>query len=354
MSSSNITESSRATGISEQPERSAGYSAPYRQNESPYDDHYIIAFKAGYTLDKHFAFVGKVFDIEGTLDEGYYAKLDRALFDNVRRDPGVELIEDNVLGTSLVDMDPSEEYLEQISREEEAEKQRASAKHTGYQVPYNRAESPYRDHYIVAFRPGHSLAAHFALVGREFEIEATLNEGYYAKLDRELFGLVRQDPGVRLVEEDGLGEFGPTEAELEQSRLADEEDRDVHSPDPSNAQTVIPLDQIGATEYQAPYNRLAGYPYKDYYTVGLKPGHDMAKHFAFLGKSFDIQVGSDTLYYAKLEPELFETVRRDPGVEMVEDDPLEGEEGGSFGPTEEELEEARVADEEKERATEGT
>lgn len=98
-----------------------GYQAPYSRNESPYKDHYIIAFKPGHSLAKHFAFLGKYIGIEGTLDEGYYAMLDRELFEAVRRDPGVELIEDNTLGEWD---DPSEEEVEQVAREE-AEKERA-------------------------------------------------------------------------------------------------------------------------------------------------------------------------------------------------------------------------------------
>ncbi|KAK6420143.1 hypothetical protein LTR95_016976 [Oleoguttula sp. CCFEE 5521] len=346
--------------------RSIDNLAPYHRNEGAYEDHYIIEFKRGHTLAQHFVFVGKRFEIEGTLDEGYYAKLDRELLDAVRRDPGVEFIEDDTLVEVPETYDPPEEDLEQAPHEEEDEQecekssslpgksvtavQPSQDARAAYQAPYNQAEFPYHDHYIIAFRPGHTLAAHFAFVGKEFDIQGELDEGYYAKLDSELFGLVRQDPGVSLVEDDGLGEFGPTEEELERSRLEDEEGRDMCSPHEADSQTAIPLDKVIPTGYQAPYNRLSGYPYKDCYTVEFKPGHTMAEHFAFVGKEYEFQEATSTWYYAKLDLELFEAVRRDPGVEMVEDDPLEGEEGGSFGPTEEELEEARLADEEKRRA----
>ena len=110
----------QAAGSSHQSESTA-YEAPYQRNESPYHDHYVIAFKPGHSLAKHFAFLGREIEIEGMLNEGYYAKLDGELFEAVRRDPGVELIEDNTLGSWS---DPSEEELEQLHREE-AEKERA-------------------------------------------------------------------------------------------------------------------------------------------------------------------------------------------------------------------------------------
>ncbi|OQO03149.1 hypothetical protein B0A48_11404 [Cryoendolithus antarcticus] len=80
----------------------------------------------------------------------------------------------------------------------------------------------------------------------------------------------------------------------------------------------------------------------------LTPPATYQAHFAAVGNQFDTQSPYDYGYYAKLSPELFEDVRRDPGAETIVDDPLLGE-GGSFGPTEEEVEEARLADEQKER-----
>ena len=121
MSTSTNTANAQAAGSSDQSE-STEYQAPYDQNEDPYQDHYIICFKRGHTLAKHFAFLGKKLEIEGTLNNGYYAELDRELFENVRRDPGVELIEDNTLGDKW---GPSEEEMRQ-ALQEEADKERAT------------------------------------------------------------------------------------------------------------------------------------------------------------------------------------------------------------------------------------
>lgn len=113
MSSSTSTANVQAA-VSPEQSKSIGYQAPYHQNDSPYQDHYIIAFKPGHSLSKHFVFLGQEIEIEGTLNEGYYAKLDRELFEAVRRDPGVELIEDNTLGEWD---DPSEgEVRQEVAR----------------------------------------------------------------------------------------------------------------------------------------------------------------------------------------------------------------------------------------------
>lgn len=117
MTSSTNTADAQAAGSLEHSD-STGYQAPYHQIDPPYQDHYVIAFKPGYTLSEHFVFLGKEIDIEGTLNKGYYAKLDRELFEAVRRDPGVKLIEDNTLGES----GPSEEELKQAAERERARK----------------------------------------------------------------------------------------------------------------------------------------------------------------------------------------------------------------------------------------
>ena len=121
MSTSTNTANAQIAISSDQSE-STEYQAPYDQNEDPYQDHYIICFKRGHTVAKHFAFLGKEIEIEGILNKGYYAELDRELFDAVRRDPGVELIEDNTLGDEWVS---SEEDMRQALREE-ADKERAT------------------------------------------------------------------------------------------------------------------------------------------------------------------------------------------------------------------------------------
>ncbi|KAK5726194.1 hypothetical protein LTR17_012909 [Elasticomyces elasticus] len=87
-----------------------GYQAPYQRNAGAYEDHYIVAFKENHTLAKHFAFLGKDLKLEGRIDDGYYAKLDRELFETVRRDPSVDLIEDDTLGASFETYDPPDGY----------------------------------------------------------------------------------------------------------------------------------------------------------------------------------------------------------------------------------------------------
>ncbi|KAK4889647.1 hypothetical protein LTR27_011539 [Elasticomyces elasticus] len=87
-----------------------GYQAPYQRNDGAYEDHYIVAFKQNHTLAKHFAFLGKELKIERRIDDGYYAKLDRELFDTVRQDPGVESTEDDTLGASFETYDPPDGY----------------------------------------------------------------------------------------------------------------------------------------------------------------------------------------------------------------------------------------------------
>ena len=78
----------------------ATYRAPYHHyEENRVPGVYIVAFRSGHTVAKHFAFLDREFDItayEG--DVGYFADMDDQLLDAVRRDPGVEFVEDNVSG----------------------------------------------------------------------------------------------------------------------------------------------------------------------------------------------------------------------------------------------------------------
>ena len=53
--------------------------------------------------------------------------------------------------------------------------------------------------YIIAFRHGHTIEKHFACLGHEFEV-TSLDNGYCAVLDDQLFNALRYDPGVKLVE----------------------------------------------------------------------------------------------------------------------------------------------------------
>ena len=116
MSSSTSAVTAQAASSPED-SKSTDYQAPYHQIDPAYKDHYIITFKQGYTLVEHFAFLEKEIEAEGSLDDCYLAKLDRPLFETVRGDPGVELIEDNSLG----EWGPSEEELVQALRRKSQE-----------------------------------------------------------------------------------------------------------------------------------------------------------------------------------------------------------------------------------------
>lgn len=77
-------------------------------------------------------------------------------------------------------------------------------------APYYPAEAnPRRDHYLVTFLPGHTLAAHFEAIGRVLNInsERAGNRGYLASFDELTRKLVRTDPSVNYVEEDSWGEL---------------------------------------------------------------------------------------------------------------------------------------------------
>ena len=183
---------------------SAGARAPYRRFRTADKDQYNVGFKQGYTLKQHFAFLGKEIESRRVSDRGYGAKLDPELFQAVRRDPGVECIEDE----TLPEYGPSETELCNAARVEIARDTRkaiALSTSTGYRAPYQRNEDAYENNYIVAFDDGYTLAQHFAFLGREIRIEGELNEGYFAEMDRDLFDAVRRDPGVRFIEDDTLG-----------------------------------------------------------------------------------------------------------------------------------------------------
>jgi len=77
------------------------YQAPYHcHGRDAVPGIYIVGFHPGHTIAKHFAFLGRDFDLT-TLNEGYFADLDDKLFNAIRRDPGVEYIEDNTSGEWL-------------------------------------------------------------------------------------------------------------------------------------------------------------------------------------------------------------------------------------------------------------
>lgn len=73
------------------------YLAPYYPHENAVAGVYIVSFNDGYDMDKHFAFLGQKFDFT-SLNGGYFAEMDDELFNAVRRDPGVEFIENDVAG----------------------------------------------------------------------------------------------------------------------------------------------------------------------------------------------------------------------------------------------------------------
>ena len=59
---------------------------------------YGVLFKAGHTLEKHFDFLGFELEIMFELSVGYVAKMDDQVFNAVRYDPGVRLIEEDSCG----------------------------------------------------------------------------------------------------------------------------------------------------------------------------------------------------------------------------------------------------------------
>ena len=74
--------------------------------------------------------------------------------------------------------------------------------------------------------------------------------------------------------------------------------------------------------YVAPYhpherNRVPGS-----YIVMFHPGHTIDKHFAFLGLEFEVLSAFEDWYGAELDDQLFNSIRRDPGVAFVEDNML--------------------------------
>jgi hypothetical protein len=75
-----------------------------------------------------------------------------------------------------------------------------------YQAPYYcHGGDAVPGSYFVVFYPGHTVAKHFAFLDRKFDL-TTLNEGYFADLDDELFNAIRRDPGVEYTEDDFSGE----------------------------------------------------------------------------------------------------------------------------------------------------
>ena len=105
-------------------------------------------------------------------------------------------------------MSKSNESASDQNPGEESERgsQQESAQPTVYQAEYHAdEESRIPGSYIVEFHPGHTIAKHFAFLGREFELTA-LDQGYFADdIDDDLFNAIRRDPGVKYMEDDCLG-----------------------------------------------------------------------------------------------------------------------------------------------------
>jgi hypothetical protein len=74
------------------------YQAAYIPHDWPMRGRYFVAFYPGHTIEKHFAFLQREFEVNTFDVGGYTAQLDDQLFNAVRCDPGVEFVEDNFTG----------------------------------------------------------------------------------------------------------------------------------------------------------------------------------------------------------------------------------------------------------------
>ena len=87
--------------VSEAAQRTApnAYQAPYYYyGKDAMPGIYMVRFHLGHTIAKHFAFIGREFDLTDLGGDGYGANLNDELLNAVRQDPGVEFVEDNVSG----------------------------------------------------------------------------------------------------------------------------------------------------------------------------------------------------------------------------------------------------------------
>ncbi|KAK3702226.1 hypothetical protein LTR37_015058 [Vermiconidia calcicola] len=172
---------------------------PDEENRIPRS--YLIEFHPGHTIAKHFAFLGREFDLTA-LDQGYFAEdvVDDDLFNLIRRDPGVKYIEDDCLGVPVGEG----EICESLGSESATISFFEASCH-----PYEQERVP--EIYLVAIYPGYTIAKHPPLLIRKFELTST-NEGYPADMnnrlfdDIELLGAMRRAPVVRFSEDDVSGE----------------------------------------------------------------------------------------------------------------------------------------------------
>lgn len=159
------------------------YQAPHlRHEENAVPQSYIVIFHPDHNVASHLAFLGRDFRL-APISRGYCADdVDDHLLSAIRRDPGVEYVEDNTSGEWLGEKNDYEaEYLS----------------HGADAVPQS---------YMLTFYPGHTLAKHFAFLGREFTAQE-LDQGYFAyDVDDQLLSIIRRDPGVKYVEDNVSGE----------------------------------------------------------------------------------------------------------------------------------------------------
>lgn len=230
---------------------------------------YIVRLRTGHTLAAHFKVLGGREPEHTPLENGtaYFAFLppSEGGLDWVREDPGVELVEDDTPDTGLGS--------------------------TAVAPYFSFGAAGIDGEYTVYFREGHDLEKHFAHVGRRFEVELWGDvdmEGYDAKLDEELLAAIKRDPGVEQVGQNAQGEVLSS----------------------------------GST-YTAPYFTHGADAVEREYMITFRKGHDIEKHFAHIGRRvevLDLGEPNGRDYSAKLDEELLAAVRRDPGVEMVEQD----------------------------------
>jgi hypothetical protein len=75
--------------------------ATYYKQDNKVKDSYVVIFNDGYTLEKHFKFLGRKFEVDDILS-GYGADLPPDLFDKVRTDCGVRFVEGDFTRTQDV------------------------------------------------------------------------------------------------------------------------------------------------------------------------------------------------------------------------------------------------------------
>jgi len=250
------------------------HKAPYYwHEEDAIPGSYIVPFHREHTLDDHFDFVGRRFELIELPDQstdlysdGYIAELDDRLFDAVRRDPSVIFVEDNTHGI--------QQSAQHVSTNGVCE------------APYYRHEEGATPGlYRVKFRRGHTFTAHFTALGwGRFQL-TDLRDGYIANLTDRLLRAIRRDVGIEFVEDD--------------------------------------ISSGGTGRYRAPY-LMNESPIPDSYIVMFHPGHTITKHYEAVGRHFEL-TDLRTGYFANLDDELFNAVRNDPGVRSIENNTSGGE-----------------------------